>query len=105
MVVYKRKKNLREKELLWRIDVLIIIIMVKGEMANYDLRNYYDFMYSVLFNCYFRGLIYLSFLLGAKAAIDTYLSLVFDNLDFLSFFVNVNTLKTVALVAVALYRL
>jgi len=57
----------------------------------------------VLFNCYFLGLIYLNFLLGAKTAIDTYLSLIFDNLDFLSFFVNVNTLKTVALVAVSLY--
>lgn len=40
---------------------------------------------------------------GAKTAIDTYLALIFDNLDFLNFFVNVNTLKTVALVAVALY--
>lgn len=40
---------------------------------------------------------------GAKTAIDTYLSLIFDNLDFLSFFVNVNTFKIVALVAVTLY--
>lgn len=40
---------------------------------------------------------------GAKTAIDTYLSLIFDNLGFLGFFVNVGTLKTVALVAVALY--
>lgn len=40
---------------------------------------------------------------GAKTAIDTYMSLIFDNLDFLNFFINVGTLKTVALVAVALY--
>lgn len=40
---------------------------------------------------------------AAKTAIDTYLNLIFDNLDFLTFFVNVNTLKTVALVAAALY--
>ena len=31
------------------------------------------------------------------------MSLIFDNLDFLSFFINVNTLKTVSLVAVLLY--
>ena len=37
---------------------------------------------------------------GAKSAIDTYMSLIFDNLDFLNFFVNPSTLKTVALVAV-----
>ena len=40
---------------------------------------------------------------GAKSAIDTYMSLIFDNLDFLNFFVNPSTLKTVALVAVALF--
>lgn len=39
----------------------------------------------------------------AQTAIDTYMSLIFDNLDFLNFFVNVNTLKTIALVAVVLY--
>lgn len=31
------------------------------------------------------------------------MSLIFDNLDFLSFFINVNTLKIVALVAVSLF--
>lgn len=40
---------------------------------------------------------------GAKTAINTYMSLIFDNLDFLNFFINVNTLKTVALIAVAVY--
>lgn len=40
---------------------------------------------------------------GAKIAIDTYMALIFDNLDFLSFFINVNTLKIVALVAVSLF--
>lgn len=40
---------------------------------------------------------------SAQTAIDTYLSLIFDNLDFLSFFVHVSTFKTVALVAVSLF--
>ncbi len=43
------------------------------------------------------------FPVGAKTAIDTYMSLIFDNLDFLSFFIHVNTLKIVALVAVSLF--
>lgn len=40
---------------------------------------------------------------AAKTAIDTYMNLIFDNLDFLSFFVNVSTLKIVATVAIALF--
>lgn len=39
----------------------------------------------------------------AKVAIDTYMGYIFDNLDFLSFFVNVSTLKIVAGVAITLY--
>ncbi len=38
-------------------------------------------------------------------AIDYYLDLVFSNLDFISFFVNVGTLKAVALVAVVIWSL
>lgn len=38
-------------------------------------------------------------------AVDSYLDLVFSNLSFISFFVNVDTLKTVALIAIAIYTL
>ena len=40
---------------------------------------------------------------GAKAALDTYFGYIFDNLDFLNFFVNVSTLKTIATIAIVLY--
>lgn len=40
---------------------------------------------------------------SAKTAINTYLGYIFDNLDFLSFFVNTSTLKTIAIVAIALF--
>lgn len=36
-------------------------------------------------------------------AVDYYFDLVFNNLDFLNFFINVNTLKSVALIAIAIY--
>lgn len=36
-------------------------------------------------------------------AADYYLDLVFDNLDFLNFFVNVSTLKSVALIAIIIW--
>lgn len=36
-------------------------------------------------------------------AVDYYFDLVFNNLDFLSFFVNVDTLKTVAIIAIAIW--
>lgn len=36
-------------------------------------------------------------------AVNYYLDLVFNNLDFISFFVNVVTLKTVAIVAIAIW--
>lgn len=39
---------------------------------------------------------------SARTAINTYLGYVFDNLSFISFFVNVSTLKIVALIAIAL---
>lgn len=39
---------------------------------------------------------------GAINSINYYFDLIFDNLNFLGFFVNVNTLKTVALVSIAL---
>lgn len=39
---------------------------------------------------------------GAQAAISTYFDMIFENLGFLGFFVNVGTLKTVALIAIAL---
>lgn len=39
---------------------------------------------------------------GAKAAIDSYFNLIFDNLGFLNFFVNVSTLKIVAIISIAL---
>lgn len=38
-------------------------------------------------------------------AMDYYLDLVFSNLDFISFFVNVGTLKAVAIVAIAIWTL
>lgn len=37
----------------------------------------------------------------AQVAIDTYMSYVFDNLNCINFFVNVSTLKTIALVAIS----
>lgn len=40
-----------------------------------------------------------------KAAVDYYMNIIFNNLDFISFFVNVDTLKTVALVAIAIWTL
>lgn len=40
---------------------------------------------------------------GLETAVNYYLDLVFDNLDFISFFVNVGTLKAVALVAIAIW--
>lgn len=40
-----------------------------------------------------------------KAALDYYMNIIFNNLDFISFFVNVDTLKTVALVAIAIWTL
>lgn len=38
-------------------------------------------------------------------SIDYYLDLVFSNLDFISFFVNVGTLKSVAIVAIIIWTL
>lgn len=38
-------------------------------------------------------------------AVDYYLDLVFSNLDFISFFVNVGTIKAVAIVAIAIWTL
>lgn len=38
-------------------------------------------------------------------SMDYYLDLVFSNLDFISFFVNVGTLKTVAIIAIAIWSL
>lgn len=38
-------------------------------------------------------------------AVDYYFNLIFDNLDFLNFFVNLSTLKAVALIAIALWTL
>lgn len=40
---------------------------------------------------------------GVVNAVDYYFDLVFNNLDFLNFFVNVQTLKTVALIAISIY--
>ena len=40
---------------------------------------------------------------SAKAAIDTYMGYIFDNLNFLSFFINISTLKTVAGIAIILF--
>lgn len=40
-----------------------------------------------------------------RTAMDYYMSLVFDNINFLGFFVNVDTLKAVALIAIAIYTL
>lgn len=40
-----------------------------------------------------------------KDAVDTYFGLVFDHLDFLNFFVNVNTLKAVSLIAIIIWTL
>lgn len=39
---------------------------------------------------------------GAKVAIDSYFDMIFNNLGFLNFFVNVDSLKTVAIVAIAI---
>lgn len=36
-------------------------------------------------------------------AMDYYFDLVFNNLDFLSFFINVDTLKTVAIISIAIW--
>lgn len=38
-------------------------------------------------------------------AVDYYLDMVFNNLDFISFFVNVDTLKNVAIIAIAIWTL
>lgn len=38
-----------------------------------------------------------------KAAMDTYFGYIFNNLDFISFFVNVETLKNVATVAIIIW--
>lgn len=40
---------------------------------------------------------------AAATAFDTYFGYIFDNLDFLNFFLNVSTLKTVATIAIVLY--
>jgi len=40
-----------------------------------------------------------------KSAVDTYFGLIFNNLDFLNFFVHTSTLKTVALIAIAIWTL
>lgn len=40
---------------------------------------------------------------GAHVALDTYFGYIFDNLDFLNFFVNVSTLKTIAIVTIVLF--
>ena len=40
---------------------------------------------------------------SARTALDTYFGYIFDNLDFLNFFVNVSTLKSIAIVAVSLF--
>lgn len=39
----------------------------------------------------------------AKNALDTYFGYIFDNLDFLNFFLNVGTLKAVAAIAIILF--
>lgn len=39
---------------------------------------------------------------AAQNAIDYYFNLIFNNLGFLGFFVNVNTLKNIALISIAL---
>lgn len=38
-------------------------------------------------------------------AMDYYMNLVFDNVNFIGFFVHVDTLKAVALIAIAIYTL
>lgn len=38
-----------------------------------------------------------------QTTFDTYFSYIFDNLDFLNFFFNVDTLKTVSTIAILLY--
>ena len=40
---------------------------------------------------------------GAVTAIATYFNLIFDNLSFLGFFVNVSTLKNVAGIAILVF--
>lgn len=40
---------------------------------------------------------------AAQTAFDTYFGYIFDNLDFLNFFLNISTLKTVAALAISLY--
>lgn len=40
-----------------------------------------------------------------RSAADYYFNIVFDNLDFLNFFVNVGTLKAVAIIAIAIWTL
>lgn len=37
------------------------------------------------------------------SAVDYYFDLIFSNLDFISFFVNVNTLKSVALISIGIW--
>ena len=39
---------------------------------------------------------------SAKIAISGYFDMIFNNLGFLNFFVNVNTLKTIAILAIAI---
>ena len=40
-----------------------------------------------------------------RTAVNGYLDMVFNNLDFISFFVNVQTLKSVAIIAIAIWTL
>lgn len=40
---------------------------------------------------------------GLVSAVDGYLDMIFGNLDFISFFLNVNTLKNVALIAIIIW--
>ena len=40
---------------------------------------------------------------GVVAAVNNYLDLIFNNLDFLNFFVNVETLKNVATIAIIVW--
>lgn len=40
-----------------------------------------------------------------RTAMDYYMNLVFENINFIGFFVNVDTLKAVALIAIAIWTL
>lgn len=40
-----------------------------------------------------------------RTAVSGYMDMVFDNLDFISFFCNVGTLKSVAIIAIAIWTL